>query len=101
MPLFQPSSCQLHSRQSADDCDNKRVDNSDGDDHNDVDVRDCYCRDNCIDNCDKLNDVDVRNRCWREKCDHSRDEHDECICRQPNLNCSPLDRRHSVLKRCA
>jgi len=33
MPLLQPSNCQLHSRQSADDCDNERG----SDDHNDVD----------------------------------------------------------------
>ena len=46
VPLLQPS-CQLHSRQFADDDDNKRVDNhsSGGDEHNDVDVRGCYWRD--------------------------------------------------------
>jgi hypothetical protein len=34
--LHQPSSCHLHSRQFADDCNNERADNS-SDDHNDVD----------------------------------------------------------------
>ena len=96
MLLHQSSSC----HQFANDCDNKRVDNSNGDDHNDVDVRNCYCRDN-IDNYDKLNDVDVRNCCWRDNCDNKRDvQHDKCICRRLNLNCSPLDQRHSILKRC-
>jgi hypothetical protein len=46
VPLLHPSSCHLHSRQFADDCDNKSVDNSSGDDHNDVDVRNCYRHDN-------------------------------------------------------
>ncbi len=51
VPLLQPSSCRLHSRQFANDCDDKRVDNSSGDEHNDVDVRNCCWRDNCPDKC--------------------------------------------------
>jgi hypothetical protein len=43
--LHQPSSCQLHSRQFADDCVNNRDDNSSSDEHNDVDVRNFYRRD--------------------------------------------------------
>lgn len=71
MRLLQPSSCQLRSRQSADDCDNNRVDNSSSDDHNDVDVLNFYQRDNCIDNhdCDDCDDHDVD--CWRDDCYHN------------------------------
>jgi hypothetical protein len=56
--MLQPS--QLHSCQSADDWDNKRVDNN-----NDVDVNTSYWRndrdDNCSDHDSGRNDVDVRN----------------------------------------
>jgi hypothetical protein len=47
--MLQPSSCQLHSRQSA-DYDNNRDDNSKTDDHNEIDACNCYWRDNCDDN---------------------------------------------------
>jgi hypothetical protein len=68
--MLQPSSCQLHSCQSADDCDKKRdkkrVDNSSSDDHNDVDVNNSYWRNDRDDNCSDLdfndsNDHDVCN----------------------------------------
>ncbi len=124
--LHQPSSCQLYSRQSADDCDNKRADNSIGDehndvrnffsrdnlddkcsdhdrnnsDHNDVDVRNCDCFSNCSDH--DSYDIDVRNCYQCGNCDHNCDvdQHYKCICRQLNLNCFPLDHRHAIFKRC-
>jgi hypothetical protein len=61
VPLLPPSGCHLHSRQFADDCDNKRVDNN-----NDVDVNNCYWRNDRDHNCSDLdfndsNDHDVCN----------------------------------------
>jgi hypothetical protein len=76
VPLLQPSSYHLHSCQSADDWDNKRVDKSNTDEHNEIDVNNCFWHDNydnCSDHvCHDSDHNDIRNCNWRDNFDDNR-----------------------------